>query len=366
MTETLTRPGERISSLDALLGRIVDLDSRKRDLVADTRAMNVRVELSDANPDSKWNEVWLDVDGPGGLESFRFNERAQYQMANDVGIPRRYFDRMREGAPGLLVKNTQHWFHAEPERRLVRGMGDTGRAWLSDRYRRLDHIEIARSLLPEFEKLGEDIQFHQAAVTDDRLYLRAVLPRIQGEVKVGEVVQWGVEIRNSEVGVGSLSIGGFMLTLSCLNGMTMARDLNRRHVGKRIELDGILSDEAVMADDAAFWLATRDVLRATISETRFEEVVAQLRDAAESKPIAKPLAATEVLQNQLSLSDEERDAVLGHLLQGGDLSRWGALSAVTRAAQDAVSFDRQAELEELGWSVAAMPERDWDRVAASR
>jgi hypothetical protein len=363
MTETMTRNGERVSSLDALLGRIMDLDSQKRDLVADTRAMTVRVE-SDEVPAA--NEIHLDVDGPGGIESFRLSDRAKTQMATDVGIPRRYFDRMRVDAPGLLVENAHYWMQNEPERRLVRGMGDTGRAWLSDRYRRLDHVEIARTLLPEFENLGEDITFHQAAVTDDHLYLRAVLPRIQGEVKVGEVVQWGVEIRNSETGCGSLSIGGFMLTLSCMNGMTMARDLNRRHVGKRIELDGILSDEAVMADDAAFWLATRDVLRATISETRFEEAIAQLREAAESTQIAKPMAATEVLQDRYSLSDDERDAVLGHLIQGGDLSRWGALSAVTRAAQDAESFDRQAELEELGWSLAAMPARDWDRVAVAR
>lgn len=363
MSETITRPGERISTLDALLGRIMDLDSRKRDLVADTRAMSVRVDEAEAEAS---NEVWLDVDGPGGLESFRLNYRAQYQMANDVGIPKRYFERMLGEAPSLLTTNMHHWFQHDPERRLVRGLGDTGRAWLSDRYRRLDHIEIARTLLPEFEKLGEDIEFHQAAITDSRLYLRAVLPRITGEVKVGETVQWGVEIRNSEVGEGSLSIGGFLHTLVCNNGMTVSRDLTRRHVGKRIELDGFLSDEAIMADDAAFWLATRDVLRQAISETRFEEVVAQLQEAAGSKPITKPVKATEILQDKFSLSDDERDAVLGHLVQDGDLSRWGALSAITRAAQDVTSFDRQAELEDIGWSVATMADRDWERVAVAR
>lgn len=363
MTETLTRPGERISTLDALLARIVDLDSQKRDVLADTRKMNVRVE-TEGVPNG--NEVWLDVDGPGGIESFNFDYRAQYQMANDIGIPKRYFERMLELAPELLVTNAHHWFQNDPNRRMVRGLGERGRAWLSDRYRRLDHIEIARTLLPEFEKLGEDIEFHQAAITDSRLYLRAVLPRIQGEVRVGEVVQWGVEIRNSEVGEGSLSIAGFMLNLVCINGMTVTRELNRRHVGKRIELDGILSDEAVMADDAAFWLATRDVLRNAISETRFEEAIAQLREAAESKPIQKPVAATEVLQDKYSLSDEEKDLVLGHLVAGGDLSRWGALNAITATAKDVASFDRQAELEELGWTMAQMPAREWERVAVAR
>jgi hypothetical protein len=38
----------------------------------------------------------------------------------------------------------------------------------SDRYRRLDNIEIATKLLPEFGRLSEEVEFHNASITDER------------------------------------------------------------------------------------------------------------------------------------------------------------------------------------------------------
>lgn len=351
-----------IDTLDALMGRIIDLDQRKYDLIGDTRVMNA--DASDGNL-----RIAVDANG-SGVNTFDVNDYMRGQIATDLGIPKRYFDRMLTDAPALLTRNVDHWLHNEPNRRMLRGFkgddGLTGRAWLSDRYRRLDYIEVARQLLPEFGNLGTEVRFHQAAVTDTRLYIRAVLPRIEGQVKVGETVQWGVQISNSEVGAGTLAIHGFLLVLACTNGMTVDTVLKQRHVGRRIEDDGVLSDEALQADDTAFWLAARDMLRAAVSETRFEAVIEKLREAANSDTIARPLRATEVLQQQMSLTDDEREAVLTHLVTGGDLSLWGALNAVTATAKQAESFERQAELEAAGWQMANMSARDWERVAVAR
>lgn len=352
---------QTLETLDALMGRIIDLDQRKIDLVADTR--KISLDLVGGR--------LVTVDAPTGVEGFVFNDHARGQLATDLGIPKRYFDRMGSDAPQLLATNVNHWLANDPSRRMVRGYRDdggeshVGRAWLSDGYRRLDHVEIARRLLPEFENMGSEVRFHHAAVTDDRLYIRAVLPAMQAEIKVGDPVQWGVDIRNSEVGSGTLSISGFVLRLVCTNGMTVARALNARHFGKRITEDGVLSTEAMRADDKAFWLVARDVLRATISEVKFEEVVAQLRAATEGETISRPIAATEVLQQRYSLSDDERETVLAHLTTGGDLSRWGALNAITASAQAAESFDRRAELEGYGWDVATMKQNEWERVAVA-
>ena len=69
------------------------------------------------------------------------------------------FDRMKVNAPGLFETNVRHWMMNEPKARVIRGLADpsgdmTGRGWMSDRFRRLDHfIEIARTLLPEFDNL---------------------------------------------------------------------------------------------------------------------------------------------------------------------------------------------------------------------
>ena len=57
--------------------------------------------------------------------------------------------------------------------------------------------------------------------------------------------------------------------------------------------------------------------------------------------------------------------MLGNLIRDQDLSRWGALNAVTYASHQVDSFDRGVELEALGWQIANMPTRDWDRIAVA-
>lgn len=44
-----------------------------------------------------------------------------------------------------------------------------------------------------------------------------------------------------------------------------------------------------------------------------------------------------------------------HLVQGGDLSKWGLSNAVTRTAEDAADYDRCTELERIGWNVVDLP-----------
>ncbi len=358
-----------IESLDALLTRVVEEDARKYDVIADTRRMNITPP-----EDNDTGNVILTLDTDDALSEFVLTDHALGQISTDLGIPKKYFDRMKNEAPGLFTENVQHWFRETPNARLVRGLTNapdrngyatpmTGRAWMSDKFRRLDNIEIARTLLPEFENLGMPVEFHQAAITDTRLYIRALFPTIERDVKkIGDTVRWGVEIKNSEIGAGSLTISGFALRLVCTNGMVADRTLNARHVGKR-EDEGILSNEALAADDVAFWLAARDTLRATCSEATFAAVIEQLEEAGESTRVVSPVAATKVLANEFSFSEAEEEAVMLSLVSGGDHSRWGALNAVTAVAQTVESFDRQAELEGIGWQVAQMSESAWNKVA---
>ena len=350
-----------LTTLDTLMERVLDEEKRKYDLLADTRRMSVETDES--------GELLLAVDGEDGAESFFLNDHAIGQMSTDLGIPKRYFDRMREADFGLLRTNVHHWLYQEPNRRMIRARyGDllgtpTARAWLSDRYRRLDNIEIATKLLPEFARLGTDVKFHNAAITDTRFYLRATFPAMEKAVKVGDPVHWGVQIKNSEVGAGQFDISNFVLRLACTNGMVVSRVMSARHVGKRLGEN--LSDEAITADDKAFWLAARDELRASIDVSRFDEALEVLRGSTEGAVITAPIGATERLAKAFALSEGEQEAVLTQLASNGDFSRWGALNAITAAAKSVESFDRQVELEEMGWSLASLPEREWSKLAVA-
>lgn len=356
------------TTLDALIERVMAEEERKFDLLADTRRMSVNpVSVRDAGDhDADWEQrVELNIDQPSGVTTLDMSDHMLGQMATDLEIPMRYFRKMRNVAPDLFQTNIHHWLYKQPKRKLVRafkGEPEIGRAWLSDRYRRLDNIEIATKLLPEFDKLGQEITFHNAAVTDTRFYLRAVFPRMEGEAKVGEPVQFGVQIKNSEVGEGQFDISNFVLVLSCLNGMVVTKVMSARHVGKR--LGEHLSDEAVRADDKAFWLAARDELRASLSEERFAEVLDTLRGTTDG-PVMVPIAGTERLAKSFSLSDGEKEAVLTNLVSGGDLTRWGALQAVTAAAKSSESFDRRVEMEEIGWNIANLSQKEWSRIAVA-
>lgn len=369
---------------DQMLAEIVRQDQLKVDLLADTRKMSASVDEG---------AVLVNVDRPGGdVASFALNDHALGQISSDLEIPKRYFDRMKTAAPDLLVTNVNHWLSHEPQKRMLRGFkpeGDsphgTGRGWVSAGYKRLDYIEVARNIFPVFKDIP-GLTFHQAQITPTKLYLRAVLPGVSFDIKppaghvpgtyveggtagmhVGDVLQAGIEIRNSEVGASQLEINPFVFRLICLNGMVVREyGTQRRHVGKRITEEQFYRADTLEADDKAFWLKARDDAAAVLSEVRFNEIAAKLAETIHGEKIEAPIAATEELAQRFSFTDEERDRVLRNLADAGDFSQWGALNAVTAAAKDSATFDRQAELETIGWDVAQLTPKEWATIAVAR
>jgi transcriptional regulator of NAD metabolism len=73
--------------------------------------------------------------------------------------------------------------------------------------------------------------------------------------------------------------------------------------------------------------------------------------------------AIEVLSNRLSLTNDEQSSVLKHLIEGGDLTHYGLINAVTRTAEDAKSYDRATELEMAGAIVLDLNPTEWRELA---
>jgi len=69
---------------------------------------------------------------------------------------------------------------------------------LSDRYRRLDNYELAENVLPILQRL-EGARFESVELTETKMYLKVVTPRVEYEIAPGDVVQAGIVITNSEV-----------------------------------------------------------------------------------------------------------------------------------------------------------------------
>lgn len=110
-------------------------------------------------------------------------------------------------------------------------------------------------------------------VTENRMYIKIVNHRLEMAC-VGDIVQAGVVISNSEVGLGAVSVQPLVYTLACSNGMVINSLGERKtHVGRAAKVldDGFLlySDETKEAEDKAFMLKLRDTTLAAIEEARF-------------------------------------------------------------------------------------------------
>ena len=179
-------------------------------------------------------ETQLVVDEGGNVVNYDVTPLARRQLADKLKIPFAYFERMREEQPVLLDRNVNTWLQSEDERRMLRTLDGKVRAVLSDRYRRLDNYDLAESVLPILQQLPE-VRFESVELTDTRMYLKCVTPRLTHEMARGDIVQAGVVISNSEVGQGTLSVQPMLFRLVCLNGLIAAdRTLRKTHVGRSL------------------------------------------------------------------------------------------------------------------------------------
>ena len=177
--------------------------------------------------ESYGKEMFLHLSDDSGtelIEPMTITGIAHRQIGTHLRIPAAYYDRMREERPDLLAYNANTWFKQESSQRMLRTLDGSARAYLSNRYRRIDNIDIAGVTLPILGGLP-DIRFESCQITESRMYIKAVNPRLQAEVSPGDIVQAGVIISNSEVGLGSVSIQPLIYPLGILTGELRRRGL---------------------------------------------------------------------------------------------------------------------------------------------
>jgi hypothetical protein len=319
----------------------------------------IRVEI---DPDGRPRLQVLDNDGSvipeldGGL---LMTEHAHSQLATAFEIPKVYYDRLREHHKELWTVSVNYLFDAEPKRRLVRVLDDRVRAFLSDGYRRRDNWDLVKAIYPTLAEMP-DVRFTNLRLTETNMYIRASLPRIRAEVRVGDWVESGVVVKNSEVGAGTTAVYPYLFRLDCLNGMVSEHfGEAARHVGRRIdETDSarlIYSEETRRLDDQAWLAKVGDVVRACYNEAKFNEIVMQCRELAQIRMDVPPSQVCERLRKAHDVSVAEAEAIEKAIVEDGDLSGWGLLNAITATARDTASGDRAYELEALGGKLVADP-----------
>lgn len=307
------------------------------------------------------------IETPDGSARYGTTELARRQLADKLGIPYAYFERMREKQPHLLDRNVNTWLHSEDDRRLVRTLDGNVRAVLSERYRRLDNYDLAEHVLPILQRLPGG-RPESVELTDTRMYLKWIASKVRQEVSPGDVIEAGVVVTNSEVGLGSLSVQPLVFRLICSNGLIAAdQGLRKTHVGRLLAAnDGDLSvfkDDTLEAQDRAFFMKVRDVVENAVSEVMLSQLADRLRRTRGIELVGDPVKSVEAIGTKYLLNEQERSGVLRHLISGGDLSAYGLLNAVTHYSQEVDDYDRATDFEVIGGRLLELPARDWQEIA---
>lgn len=243
------------------------------------------------------------------------------------------------------------------------------RAVLSDRYKVIDNLDTAVSVMEGLQAAGLDpsnIQI-QGDLTERRMRLRVTVPEIQALAptlmrgyrspysgQTGDenpTVFAGFEFGNSEVGNGAWSITPRMVFQICTNGMTIAKDAVRNvHLGSKLDAGVVRWSETTQQKNLELVKSqTVDAVRTFLDVEFMKQVIAQAEAKAEQsvtteQQVRDVTKGTAVTQNQI-------ESIMGFFVQGGQANRAGVFNAITAFAQTVEDGDTAADLEEAAMKV---------------
>lgn len=369
MTQTNYRSSGQLMEVPAFAAELARQNEPfvKRDFMVDPRQLRFETDAHGtmATLEGRKGES-------GELERFPVTDLAHGQIATFTEIPKAYYDRMRAEQHGLLDTSVHTWLDSlGGKRRMVRTLDGRLRAVLSDRFRRIDNYDLGNVILPILAELGAE--FRHLAITEEKMFIKAIFPQMRGEVRpgLGDVVQLGVTIENSEVGRGSVSVLPMSLRLVCMNGATHNKyGVKRNHVGSQItggeEAYELFSTEAMEADDKALMLKVRDVVKATASQVLLDNILGDMRDSMAVDLATAPALAVAELGRTKGLTEGTQTTILEHLLAGGTMTQWGLVNAITRSAQDAEDYQSANDLERLGGDILSLSRAEFAPIANAK
>lgn len=365
---TVASSATRNIPLPTLAAMLKDQSTRKLDVIAGAgavRAVGGRIVLEDTEP----------ILGPEGVTmtsgSYAPNDVATEGLASKLGIPSQYLRKLSSEHVDLFDENVNGWLARDDRRFLVRVLrsdsgGGIARAILSDRYSRIDNLDILMAALDGVRQSGAHVEVTGSDVTDRRMYLRVRCPEVA--VMAPQLLEryrspfngrWGKDlpvvfagflISNSETGCGAFTIAPRLEVQVCSNGMVMNVAKTRRvHVGSKVEDDGVIewSDATQKATLDLIASKTTDAVKAYLDRDFVTRMVRELEEVA-GKPVDAPDTTIKTVATKLRFSEEHRNSILAHFIQGADLTAGGVMHAVTSVAQTLQDADAAFELEAVG------------------
>lgn len=304
-----------------------------------------------------------------GFSEGRMTTKAEQNLAAKVRMPMTYYDYLKQTYPALLVDNLNYLTSHSDQRFLLRTFrpgspfidheADDPAHWvrsvLSDRYKRIDNLDVVGAVMNAIARSGVDVDVAQASVTENHLFIDFVarnpqqfpdfLEGYRGPANPGETgVVTGFSVRNSETGSSRFQIVPRAVVLACNNGLVVTRDaIARTHLGSRISESGVIWSRKTMDTELDLIVSqTSDAVSRFLSPEYLGQTIADIMACRER--LEHPSGAAMGLGQKLRFDQEETGLLLESFLGSGDKTTTGLLHAATHTAQS-MEIERQYEVE---------------------
>lgn len=308
----------------------------------------------------------LDNSGIDRIEPLDIGDYAHRQIGAYLNIPAKYYSRMLDEYPKLLTENVNGWFSRADAHRMLRVLDGRMRAFVSNRYLRIDHHEVSCAVFPI---LGEipDVQFLSCQMTESRMYIKLAHPGLQQSVGPDLTIQSALLISNSEIGAGSVNIQPMIYCPEKDLGMIVQTATARRnHSGPVYSADTMFQirpEQYTLTEGSPFLMKIRQTIYEAFDENRFLQLMEQIRNAR-----AAPINADDIpgvvraVCGEFHVTETEQDGVLLSLTQSGEMNRYGLANAVSQYGQQVESYDRATELEGIGFGILSISDSHWNHL----
>lgn len=383
-------------SLGAMVAELERQKNTKVDFVADTRQLQLVHQESCANRPEPDRLILK----PAAVGEGQVNQVGEFitgdlevmpQALQQIGdkctpnVPWRFLSSLADAKPGLACSLVNGMWD-DPNRRLVRCLDGKVRAFLSDRYRVLDHIDLAFAALQAVQASGGEVieanlterhmrlKFTSRQVWDaieekrtsapssqwyaggmgNQEHLSKVAARTGGDLPGGPgTVHPLVTVTNSETGHGGLQCRVGILRAICFNLATVESVAAQVHLGGRLEA-GLFSEETISQESKVVWMKCRDAIQAAFDPAHFAKLVAKARKA-QDQAIEAPGAAVAQIVEREGLDEATKDSILAHFLRDYEATAYGLAQAISRASQDVTDADKSTDLETVAGKLIAEP-----------
>ena len=329
-------------TLKALAEELKRQHNNKRDFIVNTRNLQIQTNSK--------GESKLTFNLKNKPITFSVSDNTHQQIAARLNIPIRYYQKMQIESPQLLDQTVNDNFKKLAENRIIRTLDGNARAFLSDRYRRIDNLEICAAIYPFIEST-KFLNVESAEVTDNHLYLKVINKKLKANISKSNIIYGGFVISNSEVGAGCLKVEPLIFNSFSKNALIFKDCLHKtNHVGRQLKTS---TAQEIPADDRSFNLPIftklqNDIKSAITDIDTFNTIIELLRQAKLIPLQKNTIKAVESLSNDCSLSPNERGDIIRQLLISEDHSRYGLIQAIAAASKISHSYERATELEHIG------------------